>query len=105
MKESDIQRQIMLEVSKLGHRVFRNVVGLVTLSDGRKMRVGLCVGSADLIGWTKNGIFLAIEVKTLTGKIRPEQSQFISQVNIFGGIAFVAHSPQEAAEKLKCLPN
>ena len=100
MKESDIQRKIMIEVSKLGHRVFRNNTGLFTLDDGRKVRTGLCVGSSDLVGWTNTGRFLAIEVKTPTGKPTQEQVNFLEQVNKSGGIAFIARSPEEAREIL-----
>ena len=102
MKESDIQRLIMIEVSRRGYRVFRNNVGLLTLADGRKISVGLCVGSCDLIGWTPSGRFLAIEVKVPGKNVIPggDQENFINQVNKSGGIAFVAHSPEEAINLL-----
>ena len=101
MQEADIMRLIMIEVSKHGHRVFRNNSGLVTLSDGRKMRFGLLVGSCDLIGYTSSGRFLGIEVKIPGKNAEKEQIQFINNVNNSGGIAFVAHSPEEAIQKLK----
>lgn len=55
---------------------------------------GKIKGVSDIIGiW--NGRPLAIEVKTKTGVIRPEQTEFLQQFNIAGGIGFVAHSLEE----------
>lgn len=99
MKEINIQNLIRLELSKIGAIVFRNNVGLFLTEDGRKIRTGLCIGSADLIGWYK-GKFLAIEVKQPGKNATPDQQNFINQVNDSGGIAFVAHSVDEAVKEL-----
>ena len=67
------------------------------------MQFGLCKGSADLIGWTSRtitkemvgqqvAIFTSIEVKTPTGRVRPEQQQWLAAVQAAGGIAAVARS-------------
>ena len=67
------------------------------------MQFGLCKGSADLIGWTSRtitpemvgqqvAIFTSIEVKTPTGRIRPEQKTWLDAVVKAGGIAAVARS-------------
>lgn len=105
MKESDLMRLIMLEVTRLGHRVFRNNSGLFYRKGDAKnnfpIRCGLCVGSSDLIGFTKQGKFLAIEVKTDKGIIEAAQEQFIRQVNAAGGVAFVARSVRDVSEYLK----
>lgn len=68
--------------------------------DGRFIRFGLCPGSADLIGFTRQGRFLAIEVK-LPGR-RPTvlQQAFLNTVNACGGLAFVAHSVEETLSQL-----
>lgn len=100
MNESGLQKLIMLEVTRLGHRIFRNQVGKYRLADGRFLSSGLCVGSADLIGLTKSGRFLAIEVKTFSGVITPAQQNFITEINRMGGIAFVARSVQDVVDKL-----
>ncbi|CAG23304.1 VRR-NUC domain-containing protein [Photobacterium profundum] len=74
--------------------LLRNNVGAVK-SGSRWIRYGLGKGSSDLIGWTTNGIFLAVEVKTLNGKVSPEQIKFIEDVRKHGGIAFIATSRDE----------
>ncbi len=71
------------------------------------MQFGLCKGSADLIGYrsiaitpdmvgTTVAVFLSIEVKTATGKLRPEQQQWLDAVQAAGGIAGVARSVEDA---------
>jgi len=85
--------------------------GDVIIEQGRFFHAGLCVGSSDLIGFksvtvtpemvgTKVAIFLAPEIKTKTGKISPEQANFQTMINQFGGIAFVATDEIEAVELL-----
>lgn len=101
MTESDIMRKIQLFVTKEGHRVFRNNVGLFMAEKGNMVRTGLCVGSCDLIGLTNTGRFLAIEVKTKSGKLSEPQRLFIDGVNRMGGIAIVAHSVDDVIIQLK----
>ncbi len=110
MTESDIQRAIQAHVSSLGHRLFRNNTGegwvgkfggrtangSVTLHNARPLHAGLCVGSSDLIGWTDTGRFLAIEVKTETGIISPEQINFIRVAREHGCLAGIARSIDDA---------
>lgn len=52
-------------------------------------------GGSDLIGWA-GGRFLAIEVKTSTGVVSPEQKDFIALVRKHGGLAGVARSVEDA---------
>lgn len=110
MTETDIMRLIQVALSAMGHRVFRNNVakawvgiyagrsadGTVVLKNARPLHAGLCVGSADLIGFTSSGKFLAIEVKTETGRATPEQLNFLETVRRFGGIAGIARSVEDA---------
>lgn len=111
--ETKIQRQIMCAISELGHTVWRNETGsfwtgrvihkdnsTVTLANACMIPCGLCVGSSDLIGITKEGIFFAIEVKTAKGRTSKEQEQFIEHIRSRGGIAGVARSPQDAVDLL-----
>ena len=100
MSEADIMRDIQVACARVGHRLFRNQVGKYQLADGRWISSGLCIGSSDLIGWTACGRFLAVEVKTVHGRLTPEQLRFIDIVNAAGGVAFVAQSSREALEKL-----
>lgn len=101
MTEADIMREIQVAVSGLGHRVLRNNVGALKDANGRWVQFGLCKGSSDLIGWTSAGRFLAIEVKSSTGRATKEQIAFIEAVRASGGVAFVARSADEALSALK----
>ena len=96
MKEMDVMRACMLALSEAGCLIWRNNVGVLPDRNGVPIRFGLCVGSADLIGITPCGRFLAVEVKTKTGRVRPEQQRFIDAVNAKGGVAGVARSPADA---------
>ena len=113
MKEADLARPCAIEANRLGHRVFiqptgggwtgkptKLAGGWVKMYQPKFVRYGLCVGSCDLIGWTSSGKFLAIEIKTKTGRIRPDQKTFIEVVNNSGGIAFVARSVADVTERL-----
>jgi len=46
-------------------------------------------------------IFTSIEVKAATGRIRPEQQQWLNAVQAAGGIAGVARSVGEAMDILQ----
>ena len=96
MKELDIQRLIMLALSEAGCLIFRNNVGVLKNAAGIPIRFGLAIGSSDLIGIAPGGRFLAVEIKTPTGKATPEQIRFIEAVRARGGIAGIARSPAEA---------
>lgn len=74
---------------------------------GSRIQYGLCVGSSDLIGWRtvtitpemvggKVAVFLALEVKTPTGRASDEQTNFINTVRRAGGLAGVVRSADEA---------
>ena len=45
-------------------------------------------------------VFTSIEVKTPTGRIRPEQQRWLNAVQAAGGIAGVARSIEEAMDLL-----
>ena len=88
-------------------RLFRNNVGTLRDKDGRYVQYGLCAGSADLIGWVTRpvwresvqgtvAVFLAIEVKSKTGRVTPEQENFLRVVREAGGIAGCVRSVDEA---------
>jgi len=108
-QETKIQRAIMLALSDADCLIFRNETSgawvgkklhqagqQVTLGDARMIRFGLAVGSSDLIGLSPDGQFLAIEVKTPTGRATKEQLNFIERVKQAGGLAGIARSPEEA---------
>ena len=76
------------------------------------MQFGLCKGSADLIGWRtititpdmvgqQVAVFTSIEVKTPTGRVRPEQQQWLKAVQAAGGVAGIARSVEDAQAIIK----
>lgn len=119
-EETAIQRRMMVALSEAGVSVWRNETGVywsgkvihrdgatVTLANASRITAGLCVGSSDLIGVTPVtvtadmvgktlAVFTAIEVKTATGRVSPDQARFIDHINRIGGQAGVARTTQDA---------
>ena len=113
-REQAIQKEIMLALSQAGCLIWRNNTGVawqgeqvnktrdtITLRNYRPVHFGLCKGSADLIGVTPCGRFLACEVKTPTGRASDAQQRFLLAVNRAGGLGFIARSADEALATLK----
>ena len=105
--EQTIQQQIRLACGTGSTRLFRNNTGTLRDANGRPVQFGLAKGSADLIGWTTRtitadmvgqriAVFTSIEVKTPTGRVSPEQRQWLEAVQAAGGIAGVARSVDDA---------
>lgn len=107
--ETTLQQQIRLALgSRSDLRIFRNQVGsLPDPRTGRLVTFGLARGSADLIGWRtvtigpehiglRLAVFTSIEVKTPTGRVRPEQHAWLNVVSGAGGLAGVARSTIDA---------
>ena len=105
--EQSIQQHIRLTCSTGATRLFRNNTGTLRDQHGRPVSFGLAKGSADLIGWRtvtitpemvgqQVAVFTSIEVKTPTGRVKPEQQQWLDAVQAAGGIAGVARSVEEA---------
>lgn len=87
-------------MSELGHRIWRNNVGLFYTKMGIPVKCGLCNGSSDLIGHLSDGRFLAIECKARRGREEQDQIAFALSVQKSGGCAFFARSVEEAEEKV-----
>ena len=105
--EQTIQQQIRLACSRGPVRLHRNNTGTLLDRNGRPVQFGLAKGSADLIGWTTRtitpdmvgqqvAVFTSIEVKSATGRLRPDQRQWMEAVQAAGGIAGVARSVEDA---------
>lgn len=122
MREMDLLRSILLACSRGPVRLFRQNVGTgwvgqarrfaraetvrvqpgdVLIRNARPLEAGLCKGSSDLIGWGPGGRFVALEVKTPTGRVTPEQRQFLDAVTAAGGIGEVVRSPEDAIAALR----
>lgn len=100
MKETNISQLCRIEASKLGATIFRNNVGGLYDKTGRWVNFGLCKGSSDLIGWTKDGKFLAIEVKKPGKKPTKSQINFLDKVIQDGGVGGTATCVEDIAEIL-----
>ena len=95
MSEGQIQDAIRLALTdEPGLVVWRNNTG-VAEHRGARVRYGLAVGSADLIGCL-DGRFIALEVKTAAGRASPEQRLWLDLVRRNGGFAAVVRSVEEA---------
>jgi hypothetical protein len=98
-KEGDLNDELMLEASRLGHRLWRNNNGVAFHKDGSVVRYGVAGnGAADLLGFTvveitpdmvgrKVAVFTAVEAKTGKQKPRKDQQDFLDMVRRKGGIA------------------
>lgn len=83
---------------------------VVELTGARRVHYGLVRGSSDLIGWRPLVItadmvgktvaqFTAVECKTRAYKrLTPEQSNFLTQVDLAGGAAYVARETNDGLE-------
>jgi penicillin-binding protein-related factor A (putative recombinase) len=61
--------------------------------------LGSAPGVPDLVGCYQ-GRLLAIEIKTPTGKLSPQQEYFLTKINEAGGVAFVARSVEDVIDNL-----
>ncbi len=59
------------------------------------------IGCPDVLGQLRDGRLLAVEVKGLTGKLRPEQALFLDRIRGAGGVAFVARDCRDVFLKLE----
>lgn len=78
--------------------------GDVVIRQGRPLHAGLCVGSSDLIGYRvvdRVAQFVALEVKSATGRPTAQQVQFLDHINAVGGLAGIARSVDDAAAILR----
>ena len=129
MSEHITQQQILLACGSGNVRLWRNNVGTgwagqstkvtsgnlraiaaglrpgdVVIRQGRPLHAGLCVGSSDLIGYRQvDGVaqFVAMEVKSATGRPTAQQVQFLDHINAVGGLAGIARSVDDAAAILR----
>lgn len=90
--ERDIQTAIRLELGQQPDVVlWRNNVGRAG-----PVVFGLEPGAADLIGIGPGGVFLALEVKSATGRVRPDQVRWGALVAKYGGVYAVVRSAADA---------
>lgn len=103
--ETNIMNAALVALSAAGCLVWRNNTGQLPDRQGRMIKFGLCVGSADIIGICPDGRFLAVEIKTALGQPTDAQVAFIERVRLAGGRAGVARSASEAVSIALGQPN
>lgn len=119
MSEASIMKNIQINATDASTRLYRNNVGkawqgktawledALLIKQPRRVNFGLCEGSSDLIGYRsieitpdmvgkKVAIFVALEVKTETGRTTDEQTTFIEVVKNMGGLSGIARSIDDA---------
>lgn len=114
MKESNVQKLVLLQASAQGSTLWRNNTGAYTTKEGYFLRYGIPLtgGGSDLIGITPViitddmvgktlGVFTAVEVKTKTGKPTKKQLEFIVFVKSKGGFAGVARTQEDVKNIIK----
>lgn len=98
MSEQKIQNEIILAINQRGHRLWRANAGKVQTKDNRIIKL-LPKGFPDTFGYRKSdGKFIAIEVKTESGRLRPEQKKFKAFAKTQNILYGVARSVEEAIE-------
>lgn len=115
--ETILQAKILRHYGSRGDvRLFRNEVGVgwvgtiasktpntVTLVHPRRVSFGLHPGSSDLIGWHRRvitpemvgfavAIFTGVEIKTDTGRLKPNQQNWDAVLRLNGGVSIVART-------------
>lgn len=104
--ETPILRRVWKAAARRGITLFRNNVGLAIYPDGSRVQYGLCPGSADLVGWRTvvitpdmvgTGIaqFVAIEIKTPTGRPTADQRNWLARAQQAGALAFIARKEED----------
>jgi len=96
VSESALQDSIRLALGEVrGLVLFRNNIGVAEMR-GHTVRFGVGgPGGADLIG-IYNGRFVAVEIKTPTGRQSPDQKRFQALVESKGGEYVILRSVDEA---------
>jgi len=94
LAEADIQNAIRKALSDYGIVVRLNV-GVFLTDDGRRIKCGV-KGLPDLLFIGNGGKVAFLEVKSLTGKPRPEQIRFIDTLRRMGHIAGICRCVEDA---------
>lgn len=121
VNETALGKRITLIASQLGHRIFRCNTGEgwigkavffskpakievypgdVIIRKAKRIHFGLTNGGGDYIGFSKDGKFISVELKTDTGKPSDDQLNFIDAVKSVGGIAGVVRDEEQGFELL-----
>lgn len=83
--------------------LFRNNVGVAERGGVRRLRFGVGgTGGSDLVGiLAPAGRFIALEVKSKTGRVSEIQETFLSLIRAMGGFACVVRSVSDATAAIE----
>jgi hypothetical protein len=97
MTEADLLRFAIDSLKRSGLLWWRvsNGPSLYSKNNKTHFRKSPIAGFPDLAGLTPDGQFWALELKTLKGIIRPEQTAWIENIKKSNGIAEVARTPTD----------
>ena len=102
--EKVVIQQVKLVIKATGIKLQRINTGCFIVGTGTNRRFikTADAGTCDFEGYDNKGRFVAIECKRpVGGLLSPAQRERIADINKKGGVAFVAHSGEEALEQLK----
>ena len=102
--ESAVIQQVKQVIKMTGLKIQRINTGSFQIGAGQNRRYIKTAeaGTCDFEGYDNQGRFVAIECKQPNGgRLSPAQKERIEDINAKGGVAFVAHSGEEALEQLK----
>ena len=102
--EKEVVKQVKQVIKATGIKLQRINTGCFVIGTGinRRFIKTADAGTCDFEGYDNKGRFVAIECKRPTGgRLSPAQKERIADINRKGGVAFVAHSGEEALEQLK----
>lgn len=102
--ESAVIQQVKQVIKMTGLKIQRINTGCFTIGEGANRRFikTADAGTCDFEGYDNIGRFVAIECKRPSGgRLSPAQKERIADINRKGGIAFVAHSGEEALSQLQ----
>ena len=102
--ESAVIAEVKEVIKATGIKLQRINTGCFVIGTGKNRRFikTADAGTCDFEGYDNHGRFCAIECKRpVGGKLSPAQKWRIDDINEKGGVAFVAHSGNEALQQLK----
>lgn len=98
--ESDVVRTCLDYLTIRGVWAWRQNQGAVPLKGGGYRRFVGVRGQSDIIGVLPGGRFLALEIKTKTGRLSTCQKQFLEDVRRQGGLALVIRDVRDLVDAL-----
>ena len=102
--ESVVIGEVKAIIKATGIKLQRINTGCFVIGTGRNRRFikTADAGTCDFEGYDNTGRFVAIECKRPSGgRLSPAQKERIADINRKGGVAFVAHSGEEALRQLQ----